>query len=107
MITNEKHYRSTRRQLETMRGARLALDTDDGSLPAVVRTAHKAALDSQISELANEVELYDRLRAGEITEFEADGLQSLPDILVQARIARGMSQKDLGDHLGALPVGEP
>lgn len=100
MITNEKQYRSTRRQLEKMRGARLALDTEGGTLPPVVRAAQQAALDSQIAELAKEINLYDRLRLGEVTEFEADGLHALPSILVQARIARGMSQKDLGDYLG-------
>lgn len=43
---------------------------------------------------------YEDLRAGKISEFSADSLHDLPDILIQARIARGMSQKDLGDFLG-------
>ncbi|MDB5709628.1 MAG: hypothetical protein JWL96_1698 [Sphingomonas bacterium] len=100
MITNERQYRSTRAQLDKMRQARLAIDAGDASVPAVVATAQKAALDSQVEELAEAVDLYDRLRSGEITDFEADGLQQLPDILIQARIARGMSQKELGEYIG-------
>jgi HTH-type transcriptional regulator/antitoxin HigA len=44
--------------------------------------------------------LYDRLRAGQVTKFEARSLADLPEILIQARIARGLSQRELGDYLG-------
>lgn len=100
MITNEKQYRSTRVQLEKMRQARLTLDDGASSVPAVVRIAQQAAFDSQIEELEEAVDLYGRLRSGEITDFEAEGLHQLPDILIQARIARGMSQKEFGDYIG-------
>ena len=35
-----------------------------------------------------------------MTRFEAETLGELPDILIQARIARGLSQRELGDYLG-------
>ena len=58
------------------------------------------ALKSQIEELEDDTVFYDKLRSGQISAFSADSLHDLPDILIQARIARGMSQKDLGTFLG-------
>ncbi|WP_428489107.1 XRE family transcriptional regulator [Rhodopila sp.] len=101
MITNEKQYRSTRLQVDKFRRALAALGvSSDPSLPAVLVKAQRDALESQIAELEAEAVLYDRLRSGQITHFEAEGLDELPDILIQARIARGMSQKDLAAFLG-------
>ena len=101
MITNEKQYRSTRLQVDKFRRALAGLGTNaDPTLPAALLKAQRDALESQIAELVSEAALYDRLRSGQITRFEADGLGELPDILIQARIARGMSQKDLAAFLG-------
>jgi HTH-type transcriptional regulator/antitoxin HigA len=66
----------------------------------VFAKAQRSALRSQIDELEEEVRFYEDLRAGKISAFSAESLHDLPDILIQARIARGMSQKDLGDFLG-------
>jgi HTH-type transcriptional regulator/antitoxin HigA len=98
MITNEKQYRSTKASIEKLEGA--ALEASTGDFPEVFTKAQRSALRSQIDELAEEVRLYEDLRAGKISAFSAESLHDLPDILIQARIARGMSQKDLGDFLG-------
>lgn len=98
MITNEKQYRSTRSILEELRKTLLAVGASDTTSP--FKEEHKAALESQIDELAEDVEEYENLRAGGIKTFEAEGLDDLPGILIRARIARGMNQKDLGDFLG-------
>lgn len=99
MITNEKQYRSTRAEADRMRGALLSL-ANDTSTHAVLLAAQKGGLESQLTELEEELTEYDRLRSGEITVFEASSLQALPDILIRARIARGMSQRDLAAFLG-------
>lgn len=98
MITNEKQYRSTRAALDNLKaaaGRRAAADVD----PAFAAIA-RDALASQIAELQEALDLFDQLRAGTITQFSAARLSDLPDNLIRARIARGMSQKDLGDVLG-------
>lgn len=100
MITNEKQYRSTKASIEKLAGAVAALDAPAGDFPEVFAKAQRSALRSQIDELEEEVRFYEDLRAGKITVFSAESLHDLPDILIQARIARGMSQKDLGDFLG-------
>lgn len=100
MITNEKQYRSTKASIEKLEGAVAALEAPTDNFPEVFAKAQRSALRSQIDELAEEVRFYEDLRAGKISAFSAESLHDLPDILIQARIARGMSQKDLGDFLG-------
>lgn len=100
MITNEKQYKSTKASIDKLAGAFAALEVPTGNLPKVLVEAQRSALHSQIEELEENVRFYEDLRAGKISEFSADSLHDLPDILIQARIARGMSQKDLGDFLG-------
>lgn len=100
MITNEKQYRSTKASIEKLTGSLAALDAPAGDFPEVFVRAQRLALRSQIDELEEDVRFYEDLRAGKISEFSAESLHDLPDILIQARIARGMSQKDLGDFLG-------
>lgn len=100
MITNDKQYRSTRSSIEKLTESLVALDAPAGDFPEVFARAQRSALRSQIDELEEDVRFYEDLRAGKISEFSAESLHDLPDILIQARIARGMSQKDLGDFLG-------
>lgn len=101
MITNEKQYKSTRAQIARFEEDLAALDViGEPQLPPALLKAQGDALMSQLQELVEEANLYDRLRAGQVTQFTADSLADLPDILIQARIARGLSQRDLGDYLG-------
>lgn len=98
MITNEKQYRSTRAALDQMKASATTLAADDVD-PAFVAIA-RDALQSQIAELEAEVVLYEALKSGSQTTFAADRLADLPNTLIRARIARGMSQRDLADFLG-------
>jgi HTH-type transcriptional regulator / antitoxin HigA len=101
MITNEKQYRSTRTLIDRLKASVDALEADTAAeINPILRKAQLAALASQIAELEDDVQLYDGLRSGAVTVFEADGLHDLPDILIQARIARAMSQRDLADYIG-------
>jgi HTH-type transcriptional regulator/antitoxin HigA len=98
MITNEKQFRSTRSLIDRLRAGLAALDASD--VHPTFAEAQRSALTSQIEELEGDVALYEALRSGQIRTFDSEGLHDLPDILIRARIARGMSQKDLADFLG-------
>jgi HTH-type transcriptional regulator/antitoxin HigA len=101
MITNEKQYRSNRTLIERLRAGLEALDSSpDETVHPMFVSAQRSALTSQLDELEEDANLYESLRAGQIKHFEAQGLHDLPVILIHARIARGMSQKDLADFLG-------
>ena len=104
MIKNERQYRITRAQavrfsdaLTTLR-QRTNLD-HDGVHPLIAK-AQEDALSSQLADLEGELREYESLKAG---EFQLDALQviaDLPSVLIKARIAQGLSQKDLAERTG-------
>lgn len=100
MITNEKQYRSARAAIERFRVELTALTSANDGVHPLLRKAQTAGLESQVAELVAEVSEYEDLQSGRVQDFEADGLRDLPDILIRARIARGMSQRDLGAFIG-------
>lgn len=100
MITNDRQYRSARAALARLRTDLAHIETLETGVHPLLRKAQTDGLESQISDLNAEIEEYDALQSGAVKAFEADGLHDLPDILIRARIARRMSQKDLGAFLG-------
>jgi HTH-type transcriptional regulator/antitoxin HigA len=100
MITNEKQYRSARAAIERISAEVAALKAVDDGVHPMLRRAQIAGLESQVAELDEDVRDYEHLQSGAVTSFEAEGLADLPDLLIRARIARGMSQRDLGVFVG-------
>ncbi|WP_242913459.1 XRE family transcriptional regulator [Brevundimonas pishanensis] len=98
MITNEKQYRSTRVMLDKLTAAANAPTASD--VDPIFSKIVGSALANQIAELEELIADYELLKSGAVKEFKAERLSELPEILVRARIARGMSQKDLADFLG-------
>jgi HTH-type transcriptional regulator/antitoxin HigA len=99
MITNERQYEQTRKQLTMLKpplaGTLAGTAGNDG-----FRDVQAAGLESQIQDLRDELTEYEQLRAGSTTVFEASSLAGLADSLIKARIARGWTQRDLADALG-------
>lgn len=100
MITNEKQYRSARSTIDRLSGELAKVSVAEDGVHPALRKAQIAGLKSQIDELVEATARYDDLRSGKITTFTADSLQELPDLLIKARIARGMSQRELGQFIG-------
>ena len=103
MIKNERQYKITRAQAARFSNALESLwqraDTKDSLHPLIVK-AQEDALRSQLADLDAELREYESLKAG---EFQMDSLKvvaDLPSILIKARIAQGMSQKDLAERIG-------
>ena len=103
MIKNERQYRITRAQAERFSQALLNLE-DQGPEPTGVHPLlHKAredALKSQLVDLEAELHEYEALREGQFEFEQLKTITELPVALIKARIARGMSQRDLADRLG-------
>jgi HTH-type transcriptional regulator / antitoxin HigA len=99
MITNDKQYKTTKTLVGQLKQA-----LDDSSVPEGVHpaflSAHRAALVSQLGELEESIAEYDKLKSGSVTVFEANSLRELPRLLIEARIARNMSQKELAAFVG-------
>ncbi|MFK5143472.1 helix-turn-helix transcriptional regulator, partial [Klebsiella pneumoniae] len=58
------------------------------------------ALASQLEDLEDEILEYETLRAGQLSTIKVETFDELADGLIKARIAAGLSQKQLADRLG-------
>ncbi|MFM9969904.1 MAG: helix-turn-helix domain-containing protein [Burkholderiales bacterium] len=99
MITNERQYLITRTELERFQEAIVNTDRDNAALHPKLRKAAREGLESQMKELQEQLLEYEALSAGRDTFFEYDSLTALPEGLIKARIARGMTQKQLAESL--------
>lgn len=102
MIRNERQYRITKSQVDDFERTLRMLDqqpTPPGVHPRI-RQAQLDAVQSQVDELREELAAYEALRAGRTNVLELSSLDELPAALIQARIAAGLTQRQLADRLG-------
>jgi len=101
VITNEVQYHATKTHLDRFDEAaanlkaKLAQDP-----PSRLTQLELDAVRAQADDLRGEIIEYEHLRSGAVTAFEAATLEDLPTLLIKARIARGWSQRRLGEALG-------
>ena len=103
MIHSDKEYAITKGELSKLRDALAYAQSEDASAFANrdwLRDVHIDAMESQIATLEAELSHYELLKAGEITFSKTYSLENLPTVLIEARIASGMSQTDLAERLG-------
>jgi len=103
MIKNERQYRITKawvdkfaRAIEQLTHAPTAADPSD----PVMRRIQLDALRSQMNDLKAELEEYDALRSGRRTVMQLESFEELPAALIKARIAAGLTQRQLAERLG-------
>jgi hypothetical protein len=99
MIRNERQYRASRAH----RARLLATRADYEAAPQADPLAQSALLSSVdwlLDDVETELAEYEALRAGTVGEVVAEGLSALPDLLVKARIAEGLTQRQLAERLG-------
>ena len=60
----------------------------------------RESLESELEILREQLAEYEALRSGRIAVLELDSLTALPDALIRARIAGGLTQKELATRLG-------
>jgi ribosome-binding protein aMBF1 (putative translation factor) len=103
MIKNERQYRITKAQAIKLAEAleRVARASGDAALvhPRLLQ-AQADALRSQLADLQTQLEAYDALRSQQQTAFSVESFEDFPRVLIQARIAAGMSQRELAERLG-------
>ena len=103
MIKNERQYRITRAQADrfsqTLDNLRQRPSDAEGVHPLIAK-AQEDALRSQLADLEGELREYESLRAGKFPMDELSVVAELPTVLIKARIAQGLSQKDLAERIG-------
>ena len=100
MISNERQYRITRAAVREFEEALARLETVEGHRPPEMRQVMREAMESQLEELREQVAEYEALSSHQVTVLELDSLRDLPIALIRARIASGLTQKELAGRLG-------
>ena len=102
MITNERQYRITRRRAADFAAAIREFDAKSPERtdvhPRLLR-AELEAMKSQLADLREELEEYERLKAADPSVISVASLDELADGLIKARIAAGLSQRALAERL--------
>jgi DNA-binding Xre family transcriptional regulator len=102
LITNERQYRIARAEAQKFEQA-IAAAHDTKPSPDVHPRVHEAMIESLESELAvlrEQLERYESLKAGGIRERKVHSLREVPMLLIEGRIAAGLTQRQLADRLG-------
>ncbi|MCP3937172.1 MAG: helix-turn-helix transcriptional regulator [Actinomycetia bacterium] len=100
MIKNERQYKITRAKADEIRVAISELATaslPDGVSPEM-REMQVEALKGTLGDFETELADFDALH--DSTLIEATGIGEFPTALIRARIARGLTQRELADRLG-------
>jgi len=104
MITNERQYKIGKAELEKLREAirqfnmteaTSALDGD-----RALAKAQLAALQSESEVISGQLREYESIKTGSVQTLEAGSLSELPGLLIKARIALGLSQRQLAERMG-------
>ena len=103
MIKNERQYRITRVQAarfaETLERLEQGTIRAEGVHPRI-RQAQEDAVRSQLADLERELREYEALKAGGFKLDELSVVDELAMVLIKARIAQGLSQKELAERIG-------
>ncbi|MFQ5673447.1 MAG: helix-turn-helix domain-containing protein [Nitrospinales bacterium] len=98
MIKNEKQFKITQTWLKDFERS-LKLCREEKFANATVHKAMIEGLKSKINDLKKEIREYQRLRDKKPTRLELPSIEDLPEILIQARISHGYTQKQFARKL--------
>lgn len=65
----------------------------------VAASSGDAKTDQRLGELDEELAEYEALRSGEAWTLRAEGVEAVGELLIKARIARGLTMSELGEML--------
>jgi HTH-type transcriptional regulator / antitoxin HipB len=100
MIQNERQYRITHTKLREFEQELAAINPQDPNLHPRQIVGWMNSLNLTIRQLKQEIVEYEQLKSGNRSTFILNSLSDLPTVLIEARIAAGMTQKDLAEKIG-------
>lgn len=103
MIKNERQYLITKKQAQKFRdalAASRAAPTADSDQARQAKAWQEQGLAAQLATLEGEIRLYEDLQRAPAARTFRVPLEQFAALLIQARIARGWSQRELGERLG-------
>src|SRR5258708_20015349 len=105
MVKNEKQYRITKAQVRRFQDAltELAGQSRPSRIGPRLWEAQRQAAQSQLEELQEQVEAYERLQLGKSKAVVLEAVEDLPTPLIRARIASEITPEGLPRRLGPKP----
>jgi transcriptional regulator with XRE-family HTH domain len=100
MISNERQYRITKARTEEFERALVELTTPKTGSNPLLRKVQSDAVTAQLDDLREELRLYETLQKRGPEVVEVNSFEDLPSALIMARIAAGLTQRELGNLLG-------
>jgi HTH-type transcriptional regulator / antitoxin HipB len=98
MIQNEHQYKVTQNKLKDLERALVELLEIENTLHPRQFSSRQKGLHLKINDLSQEIEEYNNLK--QQTSIKISSIQDLPVALIKARIAKGMTQKELAQKIG-------
>ena len=103
MIKNELQYKLTKTSAKNferrLTWLRETLGAQD-QLDPILAKAEEDGLQSMIDELREELQEYERTKQGDVDMTALTSVHMVPSTLIRARIARGLSQRQLAQLVG-------
>ncbi len=100
MIKNARQYRIVKAEVKRFERTLASLRKSEEGVHPLIAKAREDATNSRLSELKADLREYEDLKAGKFDMDELMIVKSLPEMLVKARIAQGLSQKGLAERIG-------
>lgn len=99
-ITTERDYRIASAEAERLAVLLAQQDRETAHLPLQIRQALHGATATRLQEIQERLASYDQLRRSGGATIELNTIHHLPELLVHARVAANMTQKELAARLG-------
>ena len=103
MIRNERQYQFTKAQVRRFEQTLVDLksrDPEDLDVHPLIATAQVDAVSGQLADLNEQLREYESLKSGRFDFSQLMVVTSLPAMLIKARVARSMTQRDLAERIG-------
>ena len=100
MIRNERQYIITKAQIKKFRKVLSEFNKQKSNAHSMLVKAQKDAMESELAALENQVKEYEKLRSGKYKVLKGSSFYDLPIELIRARIALGLTQKQLAEKVG-------
>ncbi|MGJ5000102.1 helix-turn-helix domain-containing protein [Bradyrhizobium sp. HKCCYLRH2060] len=103
MITNERQYKITKSEVDRFRTALQEFNEIElikQGIDPVIVAAQRSSLEQQLHDLRVQISEYETLRSGNVTRLFPSSIREIGQSLIEARVARNLSQRELAERLG-------
>jgi transcriptional regulator with XRE-family HTH domain len=97
MIANEKQYQITKKKLLEFKNQLLELEQSESGKNDLLNQIYINSLNAKIEDFSSELHEYELLKRGELNNVALADFSDISQVLIKARIARGLTQANLAE----------